>query len=62
MLRVNNLQPKEKQLSVVFATVDTAEQGVGITECTEEIGDDYANGAIGREVHYASGDIYKVTQ
>ena len=49
VLRANNLQPKLKQLSVVLTTVDTAEQGVGRAECTEAIGDDYANGAVGRE-------------
>ena len=27
-IRANNLQPKEKRLSIVFSTVDTAEQGV----------------------------------
>ena len=47
--RANNLQPKQKQLSVVLATVDTAEQGVGRAECTEAIGDAYANGAVGRD-------------
>ena len=46
-LRANNLQPKLKQPSVVFATVDTAEQEVGRGECTEAIGDAYANGAVG---------------
>ena len=49
MLRESNLQPKLKQLSVVFATVDTAEQGVGRAESTEAIGGDYANGAVGRD-------------
>ena len=34
---------------IVFSTVDTAEQEVGRAECTEAIGDDYANGAVGRE-------------
>ena len=48
-LRANNLRPKKKQLSVVFSTVDTAEQGVGRTECIEAKADDYANGAVGRE-------------
>ena len=48
-LRANNLRPKEKQLNVVFATVDTAEQGVGRAECIEAKADDYANGAVGRE-------------
>ena len=45
----NNLQPKLKQLSVVLTTVDTAEQEVGRGECTEAIGDAYANGAVGHE-------------
>ena len=49
-LRANNLRPKEKQLNVVFATVDTAEQGVGRAECIEAKADDYANGAVGREL------------
>ena len=49
-LRANNLRPKKKQLNVVFATVDTAEQGVGRAECIEAKADDYANGAVGREV------------
>ena len=44
--RANNLQPKLKQLSVVLTTVDTAEQEVGRGECTEAIGDAYANGAV----------------
>ena len=35
---------------IVFATVDTAEQEVGRAECIEAIGDDYANGAVGREI------------
>ena len=48
-LRANNLRPKSKQLNVVLATVDTAEQEVGRAECTEAIGDAYANGAVGRE-------------
>ena len=47
--RANNLQPKEKRLIIVFSTVDTAEQEVGRAECTEAIGDAYANGAVGRE-------------
>ena len=47
--RANNLQPKLKQLSVVLTTVDTAEQEVGRGECTEAIGDAYANGAVGHE-------------
>ncbi len=48
-LRANNLQPKLKQPGVVLTTVDTAEQGVGRAECTEAIGDDYANGAVGHD-------------
>ena len=47
--RANNLQPKLKQLGVVLTTVDTAEQEVGRGECTEAIGDAYANGAVGHE-------------
>ena len=47
--RANNLQPKLKQLSVVLTTIDTAEQEVGRGECTEAIGDAYANGAVGHE-------------
>ena len=47
--RANKLQPKLKQLSVVLTTVDTAEQEVGRGECTEAIGDAYANGAVGHE-------------
>ena len=35
-------------MKIVFSTVDTAEQEVGRAECTEAIGDDYANGAAGR--------------
>ena len=53
-LRANNLRPKKKQLNVVFATVDTAEQGVGRAECIEAKADDYANGAVGREVRSLS--------
>ena len=53
-LRANNLRPKEKQLNVVFATVDTAEQEVGRAECIEAKADDYANGAVGREVQIPS--------
>ena len=53
-LRANNLQPKRKRLSIVFATVDTAEQGVGRAECTEATDDDYANGAVGHEVMRAT--------
>ena len=54
VLRANNLQPKEKQPSVVFATVDTTKQGVGRAECIEAIGDDYATCAVGREVQNKS--------
>ena len=39
----------KKRLIIVFSTVDTAEQEVGRAECTEAIGDAYANGAVGRE-------------
>ena len=48
-IRANNLQPKGKRLIIVFSTVDTAEQEVGRAECTEAIGDAYANGAVGRD-------------
>ena len=51
-LRANNLRPKLKQLSVVLTTVDTAEQGVGRAECTEAIGDAYANGAVGHDTAF----------
>ena len=53
-LRANNLRPKKKQLNVVFSTVDTAEQGVGRAECIEAKADDYANGAVGRELQIPS--------
>ena len=62
VLRANKLQPKLKQLSVVLTTVDTTKQVVGRAECTEAIGDGYAACAVGREIHYVSRDIYKVTQ
>ena len=39
---------------IVFSTVDTAEQEVGRAECTEAIGDAYANGAVGREATCAA--------
>ena len=48
-LRANNLQPKLKRSIIVLTTVDTAEQGVGRAECTEAIGDDYVNGAVGHD-------------
>ena len=54
MLRANNLQPKEKQLSVVFSTVDNTKQEVGRAERTEAIGDDYATVAVGHEVQIPS--------
>ena len=50
-LRANNLQPKEKRLSIVFSTVDTTKQGVGRAECTEAKGDDYAARAVGRAAY-----------
>ena len=53
-LRANNLQPKLKRLIIVLTPVDTAEQGVGRAECTEAIGDDYANGAVGRDATCAA--------
>ena len=49
-LRANNLQPKKKQLSVVFSTVDTTKQGVDRAEQAQATGDDYATCAVGREV------------
>ena len=53
-LRANNLQPKEKRLSIVFSTVDTTKQGVGRAECTEAKGDDYAARAVVHEVQIPS--------
>ena len=53
-LRVNNLRPKRKRLSIVFTTVDTTKQGVGRAECIEAIGEDYATCANGREVQIPS--------
>ena len=49
--RANNLQPKRKQLSIVFATVDGTKQGVCRAECkrsVEATADDYATAAEGR--------------
>ena len=50
--RANNLQPKRKQLSIVFATVDGTKQGVCQAECkrsVEATANDYATDAKGRE-------------
>ena len=49
--RANNLQPKRKQLSIVFATVDGTKQGVCRAECKRSVEatvDDYATAAEGR--------------
>ena len=48
--RANNLRPKRKQLSVVFATVDGTKQGVCRAEQAQARADDYATAAEGREV------------
>ena len=51
--RANNLQPKRKQLSIVFATVDGTKQGVRRAEGKQSVkatADDYATAAEGREV------------
>ena len=40
--RANNLQPKRKQLSIVFATVDGTKQGVDGAERAQARGYDYA--------------------
>ena len=51
--RANNLQPKRKQLSIVFATVDGTKQGVCRAECKQSVeatADDYATAAEGREI------------
>ncbi len=45
-LRANNLQPKRKRLSIVFATVDTTKQGVGEASLRATI-NDYATCAVG---------------
>ena len=50
--RANNLQPKRKQLSIVFATVDGTKQGVRRAEGKQSVkatADDYAPAAEGRE-------------
>ena len=52
--RANNLQPKRKGLSILFATVDGTKQGVCRAECTRSVeatADDYATAAEGREVN-----------
>ena len=47
--RANNLQPKQKQLNIVFATVDGTKQGVCRTEQAQATADNYATAAEGRE-------------
>ena len=41
----SNLKAKRKRLSIVFATLFAAKQGVCRAECTEATADDYATGA-----------------
>ena len=48
--RANNLQPKRKGLSILFATVDGTKQGVDGAEQAQATADDYATAAEGREV------------
>ena len=48
--RANNLQPKRKGLSILFATVDGTKQGVCRAEQAQARADDYATAAEGREV------------
>ena len=45
LLGGSNLKAKRKRLSIVFATLFTAKQGVSRAECTEATADDYATGA-----------------
>ena len=47
--RANNLQPKRKGLSILFATVDGIKQGVCRAEQAQARADDYATAAEGRE-------------
>ena len=50
--RANNLQPKRKGLSILFATVDGIKQGVRRAEGKQSVkatADDYAPAAEGRE-------------
>ena len=47
---------------IVFSTVDTAEQEVGRAECTEAIGDDYANGALGRDTAVRASNLTSATK
>ena len=49
--RANNLQPKRKGLSILFATVDGTKQGVCRAEQAQARADDYATAAEGREVN-----------
>ena len=51
--RANNLRPKRKGLSILFATVDGTKQGVCRAEgkrIGEATADDYATAAEGREL------------
>ena len=48
--RANNLQPKRKGLSILFATVDGTKQGECRAEHAQARADDYATAAEGREV------------
>ena len=41
----SNLKAKRKRLSIVFATLFAAKQGVCRAECIETTADDYATGA-----------------
>ena len=41
----SNLEAKRKRLSIVFATLYAAKQGVCRAECIEATADDYATGA-----------------
>ena len=47
--RANNLQPKRKGFSILFATVDGTKQGVWRVEHAQARADDYATAAEGRE-------------
>ena len=59
--RANNLQPKRKGLSILFATVDGTKQGVCRAEQAQARADDYATAAEGSDTvrcvfffHFAS--------
>ena len=63
--RANNLQPKRKGLSILFATVDGTKQGVCRAEQAQARADDYATAAEGREkppVRVAFSFIYRIIQ